>query len=191
MTKYIISLLIVLLLAWSGCGYNSLVKLDEGVGGQWANVESAYQRRADLIPNLVETVKGYADFEKSTLVAVTEARASATQMKLDPKDLTPENIAKFEAVQNSLGQAMSRLLVSMERYPELKANANFMDLQSQLEGTENRINTERNRFNEVTRDYNSKRRSFPTVLTAGLLGFKDKSYFKGVEGSDKAPAVKF
>lgn len=191
MTKYIIPLIIVLLLAWSGCGYNSLVKLDEGVGGQWANVESAYQRRADLIPNLVETVKGYADFEKSTLLAVTEARASATQMKLDPKDLTPENIAKFESVQNSLGQAMSRLLVSMERYPELKANANFMDLQSQLEGTENRINTERNRFNEVTRDYNSKRRSFPTILTAGLLGFKDKAYFKSAEGSDKAPAVKF
>ena len=191
MKKYIIPIIIVGLLLWSGCGYNNLVTLDEGVSGQWANVESAYQRRADLIPNLVETVKGYADFEKSTLLAVTEARASATQMKLDPKDLTPENIAKFESVQNSLGQAMSRLLVSMERYPELKANANFMDLQSQLEGTENRINTERNRFNEVTKDYNSKRRSFPTVLTAGLLGFKDKAYFKSVEGSEKAPAVKF
>ena len=191
MTKYLLPLLILVILLWSGCGYNNLVKLDESVTGQWANVESAYQRRADLIPNLVETVKGYADFEKSTLQAVTEARASATQMKLDPKDLTPENMAKFEQVQNSLGQAMSRLLVSMERYPELKANANFMELQSQLEGTENRINTERNRFNETTQTYNSTRRAFPTVLTAGLLGFKEKAYFKGQEGSEKAPQVKF
>ena len=175
----------------SSCGYNSMVQKREAVNAQWANVESAYQRRADLIPNLVSTVKGAANFEQSTLTAVVEARANATSIKIDPKDLTEENIAKFQAAQDALKGSLSRLLATVENYPELKATQNFQELQAQLEGTENRINTERNRFNETAQDYNSYIQSFPQLLIAKMFGFTAKGYFHADAGSEKAPAVKF
>ncbi|MFM8318835.1 MAG: LemA family protein, partial [Bacteroidota bacterium] len=162
----------------SSCGYNTMVTLDEEVSGQWANVEAAYQRRADLIPNLVNTVKGYADFEKSTLMAVTEARSKATSMQIDPSKLDEKTLAQFEQNQNALKGALSRLLVVMEKYPDLKANQNFLELQSQLEGTENRINVERRRFNELVQSYNGTLRRFPNNLTAGMFGFETRAYFK-------------
>jgi LemA protein len=149
--------------------YNSMVELSEPVGAQWGKVQSAYQRRADLIPNLVNTVKGYAEFEKSTLTAVTEARAKATGVTFEASDLSPENIKKFQAAQDQLSGALSRLLVSMERYPDLKANENFIELQAQLEGTENRINVERNRYNDLVKEYNVYIRLFPNNLVAGLF----------------------
>jgi LemA protein len=175
----------------SSCGYNSMVQKREAVSGQWANVESAYQRRADLVPNLVSTVKGAANFEQSTLTAVVEARANATSIKIDPKDLTEENIAKFQAAQDALKGSLSRLLATVENYPELKATQNFQELQAQLEGTENRINTERNRFNEAAQDYNSYIQSFPQLFIAKMFGFTPKGYFHAESGSEKAPAVKF
>jgi len=178
-------------LSLSSCGYNTMVTLDEEVSGQWANVEAAYQRRADLIPNLVNTVKGYADFEKSTLMAVTEARTKATSMQIDPSKLDEKTLAQFEQNQNALKGALSRLLVVMEKYPDLKANQNFLELQSQLEGTENRINVERRRFNELVQTYNGTLRRFPNNLTAGIFGFKPRAYFKSESGSEKAPQVQF
>jgi len=178
-------------LTLSSCGYNNMVTLDEEVSGQWANVEAAYQRRADLIPNLVNTVKGYADFEKSTLMAVTEARSKATSMQIDPSKLDEKTLAQFEQNQNALKGALSRLLVVMEKYPDLKANQNFLELQSQLEGTENRINVERRRFNELVQTYNGTLRRFPNNLTAGMFGFKTRAYFKSESGSEKAPQVQF
>jgi LemA protein len=172
--------------------YNKLNASDQAVSGAWAQVENVYQRRADLIPNLVETVKGAASFEKETLTAVIQARASATQVKLDPISIKdPASFEKFQKAQDALSSSLSRLLVSVEKYPELKANQNFRDLQVQLEGTENRISVERGRFNEVTQSYNTLRKSFPTVIVANFAGFKERPYFKGVEGSDKPPAVKF
>jgi LemA protein len=175
----------------SSCGYNSMVSKQEACEGQWANVENAYQRRADLVPNLVNTVKGAANFEQETLTKVIEARASATSMKIDPANLTPENIAKFEEAQNQLSGALSRLLVSVERYPELKAVQNFSELQSQLEGTENRIAVERKKFNDIVMDYNAYIRKFPQVIYSGLFGFEKKGYFKAATGADKAPEVQF
>ncbi|SEM29649.1 LemA protein [bacterium A37T11] len=175
----------------SSCSYNTLVKLDENVKSSWAQVENAYQRRADLIPNLVNTVKGAADFEKGTLTAVIEARAKATSTTIDPSNLTPEAIEKFQASQDGLSQSLSKLMVVVEKYPDLKANQNFRDLQVQLEGTENRISTERRAFNEATQEFNAKLRSFPTNITAGWFGFKEKGYFKAAAGSDKAPTVAF
>lgn len=175
----------------SSCSYNNLVSKEEAVTSQWAQVENAYQRRADLIPNLVNTVKGYADFEKETLTKVIEARAKATQVNLNVDDLTPENIAKFEQAQAGLSSALSRLLVVAEQYPNLKANQNFLELQAQLEGTENRISVERNKFNTSVQDYNTLVRKFPSNLTAMMFGFKPKAYFQSREGSDKAPEVKF
>ncbi|MGZ5243514.1 MAG: LemA family protein [Bacteroidia bacterium] len=175
----------------SSCGYNSMVNKEEAVTSQWAQVENVYQRRADLIPNLVKTVEGAANFEKSTLTDVIEARASATQTKIDPSNLTPENIARFEQSQNNLSGALSRLLVTVEAYPNLKANQNFLELSSQLEGTENRIAVERNKFNTVVQDYNSYIRRFPNNLFAGLFGFEKKGYFQSAPGSDKAPKVDF
>ena len=154
-------------------------------------MENAYQRRSDLIPNLVNTVKGYADFEKSTLQAVTEARSKATSVQVDASKLTPETIAEYEKAQEGLKGSLSRLLVSMEAYPELKANQNFLELQSQLEGTENRIAVERNKFNEAVNEYNSYIRKFPNNITASMFSFDAKPYFKSKEGSDKAPEVKF
>lgn len=181
-------LLIVLL---GGCRYNSMNKSRLEVDNAWADVQSAYQRRADLIPNLVNTVKGAADFEKSTLTQVIEARAKATSVQVNADDLTPEKLQQFQQAQGELGQALGRLLVSVERYPELKANQNFLALQDQLEGTENRINVERRNFNEKVKDYNYMVTSFPNNLMAGMFGFKEKAMFEADKGADKAPEVQF
>jgi LemA protein len=172
--------------------YNRLNAADQGVSAGWAQVENVYQRRADLIPNLVETVKGAANFEKDTLTQVIQARASASQVKLDANSIKdPAAFEKFQKAQDQLGSALGRLLVTVEKYPELKANQNYLNLQTQLEGTENRISVERGRFNDLTQAYNTLRRSFPTVIVANFAGFKDRPYFKAAEGSDKPPAVKF
>ncbi len=171
--------------------YNNMVSKEEDVKSQWAQVENSYQRRSDLIPNLVSTVKGYAEFEKSTLTEVIQARASATSMKIDANNLSPENIAKFQQAQDGLSGALSRLLVSVEKYPDLKANQNFLELQSQLEGTENRIAVERGRFNDMVQAYNKYVRSFPNNIFAGMFGFAQKGYFQSVAGAEKAPEVKF
>jgi LemA protein len=178
-------------LSLSSCGYNSMVTLDEQVQSQWAQVQNVYQRRADLVPNLVNTVKGAANFEQETLTKVIEARAKATAVTVDPSKLSPESIQKFQAAQGELSQSLSRLLVSVERYPELKANQNFLELQSQLEGTENRITVERQKFNEVTQEYNAKIRTFPNNLTANMFGFEKKGYFQADAGAEKAPKVQF
>jgi LemA protein len=186
------SLLVVTVLA-AGCGYNSLVGADENVKAAWANVENVYQRRADLIPNLVATVKGSAQHEEKVLADVTAARASATQVKLSVDDLNdPEKVKKFEEAQGQLSGALGRLLAVSENYPDLKANANFRDLQSQLEGTENRIAVERRKYNEAVQAYNVKTREFPTVMAAKIWGFKPKEPFKATTaGAEKAPEVKF
>jgi LemA protein len=168
-----------------------MVKLDEKVSSQWAQVENVYQRRADLIPNLVNTVKGYANFEKDVLTAVTEARSKATSVNVDASKLSPEAIQQFQQAQGQLSSSLSKLLVVVEKYPDLKANQNFLELQAQLEGTENRITVERARFNEVTQEYNSTIRSFPNNLTAGMFGFSKKGYFEAEKGAEKAPEVKF
>lgn len=186
-----IFVLAFVILSFSSCGYNSMVSLDEGVGSQWAQVENAYQRRADLIPNLVNTVKGAANFEKETLTSVINARSRATSINVDPSNLTPEALQKFQQAQDGLSSALSRLLVSVEKYPELKANRNFLELQSQLEGTENRISVERKKFNDAVRQYNTTVRSFPSNLTATLFGFGKKGYFESDAGAEKAPTVEF
>jgi LemA protein len=176
----------------SGCGYNTLVELDEGVNQAWAQVENQYQRRADLIPNLVSTVQGYADFEKGVLTEVTELRSKVGQVKITAEDLTDEEkFKKFQDAQDQLSGALSRLLVVAENYPQLKANENFLQLQSQLEGTENRISVERKKFNDAVQNYNTTVRRFPTVITAKIFGYKEKQYFKSAPGTDKAPDVKF
>lgn len=192
--KYLPLILIglVVVLVFSMCGaYNGAVGKEENVKKAWSQVENQYQRRADLIPNLVNTVKGYANFEQQTLNAVVSARASATQMKIDPNDLTPENIQRFEQAQQGLSGALGRLLMVTENYPDLKANQNFLDLQKQLEGTENRISVERKNFNEAVNSYNSSIRRFPTNLLVGMFGFSPKGYFQAAAGSDRAPEVKF
>jgi len=171
--------------------YNNLVEKEEAVTKQWAQVENSYQRRADLIPNLVNTVKGYADFEKSTLEAVINARSKATGITVDPTNLTPDKIQQFQQAQDQLSGALSRLLVTVEKYPELKANQNFLELQSQLEGTENRISVERGKFNEMVEAFNVYLRKFPTNIIAGMFGFEKKGYFQAAAGSEKAPEVKF
>ena len=189
-----IAIVLVILLAigsWLQGSYNRIIDLDENVSEKWAMVESQYQRRLDLIPNLVNTVKGYADFEQETLTKVIEARAGATQVKIDPSNITPEQLQQFQASQNQLSGALSRLLLVVERYPDLKANKNFLELQAQLEGTENRITVARNDFNAAARQYNSHIRKFPTTLIAGMFGFDRKAYFEGEEGSEKAPKVEF
>ena len=191
MKKFIWIGLLGIIVIWAFTGYNGLVSAEEKVEGQWANVETAYQRRADLIPNLVETVKGYADFERGVLVDVVEARSKATSIQLDADNLTPEQLQQFEAAQGQLSGALSRLLVTIERYPDLKANQNFLALQSQLEGTENRIQTERNRFNEMARNYNTTIRKAPRNILANLFGFERKAYFESTEGADVAPDVSF
>jgi len=168
-----------------------MVEKDEQIAQQWAQVENQYQRRSDLIPNLVNTVKGYADFEKSTLTAVVEARAKATSVQVNANDLNPESIKKFQTAQGELTGALSRLLVSVERYPDLKANQSFLELQAQLEGTENRISTERKRFNDAVGDYNSYIRKFPRNLYASAFDFEKKGYFEADKGSEKAPSVNF
>jgi LemA protein len=191
----VVLVLAAVLIFSAGTGtYNSLVKLDQGVRAQWAQVENVYQRRADLVPNLVETVKGAANFEKSTYTAVTEARAKVGQMKIDESVVSnPEALAKFQQAQDELGGAIARLLVAVEAYPDLKATQNFRDLQTQIEGTENRITVERQRFNEASQAFNTKRQSFPTVLIAGIFGsrFSEKAYFKALAGAETAPKVQF
>ena len=171
--------------------YNNLVGLGQGVDAQWAQVENQYQRRADLIPNLVSTVQGSADFEKSTLEQVVQARASVGQVNLGNLPNDPAAFARFQQAQDALSSALSRLMVVVERYPELKANQNFRDLQVALEGTENRIAVERNRYNEKAQEYNTARLRFPTVLVARLMGFGEKAYFKAAAGADQAPSVDF
>jgi len=192
MKKWIIILLVIIGLgSLSGCSYNTLVNLDENVNQSWANVETAYQRRADLIPNLVKTVEGAADFERSTLEAVINARAKATSIQIDPSNVTPEQFAQFQEAQSEVSSALSRLLVTVERYPELKTNQNFLKLQDELASTENQILTARTRFNEAVQGYNGKVRRFPSNITAKLFGFDQKPYFEAKEGAENAPEVEF
>ncbi len=188
----IVIVAIVLIIGGCGCGgYNGLVKQDEVVKNAWANVQSDYQRRADLIPNLVNTVKGEANFEQTTLQNVINARASATQIKVDANDLTPEKLQQFQQAQGQLSAALGRLLAVSENYPTLRANDAFRGLQTQLEGTENRIKVSRNDYNAAVQDYNVKVRSFPMNVFAGMFGFKPKAGFQADAGSEKAPEVKF
>ena len=192
-TIILISVVAVLVLAflWGMSGYNGLVSSQENVNSQWANVESQYQRRSDLIPNLVATVKGYATHESSTLEGVVAARAKATQVTIDPAKLTPEKLQEYQAAQGQVSSALGKLLMITENYPDLKANQNFLELQAQLEGTENRISVERTRFNETAQSYNKSIRSFPTNILAGMFGFAKKPYFEAEKGSESAPKVKF
>lgn len=184
-------LVVVAAMSLSSCSYNSMVKSDENVKGKWGEVQTQYQRRSDLIPNLVSTVKGEANFEKSTLTEVTEARAKATSIQVDPTKLTPETIQKYQEAQGQLSTALGRLLVASENYPTLRANDAFRGLQVQLEGTENRISVARRDFNVAVQDYNSKIRSFPANITAKMFGFSEKGYFQSEAGADKAPKVAF
>ena len=190
------SVIIVLIVAaivvvWGITGYNGLVSMDEGVQTKWADVETQYQRRADLIPNLVNTVKGYAAHESETLQAVVEARAKATSVNIDPTNMSAEQIANFQKAQDGVSSALGRLLVTVEKYPDLKANENFKELQTQLEGTENRISVARRDYNEAARKYNTTLRSFPKNILAGMFGFEKKAYFEAQEGSEQAPTVQF
>lgn len=188
----IVIALIVLVFGGCGCGrYNSMVSQDENVTAKWNNVQSDYQRRADLIPSLVNTVKGAANFEQETLTQVIEARSKATSVNINAGDLTPENMQQFQAAQGELNGALSRLLVSVERYPELKANQNFMDLQKQLEGTENRIKVSRNDFNAAVQQYNNTVRQFPNNIFAGMFGFERRTGFTADAGAESAPEVQF
>ena len=182
---------IVMALSLSSCNYNSLVEKEEAVESAWSQVENVYQRRADLIPNLVNTVKGYASHEQATLQSVVDARAKATQITVNANDLTEDNLKKFQAAQGELQQALGKLLSITENYPDLKANENFRDLQAQLEGTENRITVERQKFNAAVKDYNTSIRKFPTNIYAGWFGFEKKAYFEAQAGAEKAPEVKF
>lgn len=188
----IIILVIVAAVAiWAISAYNSMVKMEEGVESAWAQVENVYQRRADLIPNLVATVKGYAAHESETLESVIAARSKATQITVDPQDLSAEALKKYQAAQGELGAALGKLLAITENYPDLKANQNFLELQSQLEGTENRITVERQKFNNIAKEYNTGIRKFPKNILAGMFGFERKAYFEANEGADKAPVVEF
>ncbi|MBO4817721.1 MAG: LemA family protein [Bacteroidales bacterium] len=190
-TIAVIAVIAVALFGWVKGAYNGLVKGEEGVEAAWAQVENVYQRRADLIPNLVATVKGYAAHESETLQAVIDARAKATGITVDASNLSEEALAKFQSAQGELTQALGRLIAVSESYPDLKANQNFLELQSQLEGTENRITVERNKFNETAQGYNTNLRSFPTNIIAGLFNFEKKGYFKAAEGAETAPKVEF
>lgn len=188
-------IIVILIVLIGGCSikstYNNLVSYNQDVKSKWGQVENQYQRRMDLIPNLVNTVKGAANFEKSTLTQVIQARASATQIKVDPNDLTPQKIQQFQAAQGQLSQALGRLMVVSERYPQLTATQNFRDLQAQLEGTENRIAVARMDFNNAVQTYNTAIKRFPAVLYAGLFGFKEKGFFQSQPGAEKAPTVNF
>ena len=188
----IIVLVIVAVVAiWGITGYNGLVKADEALNTAWSNVENQYQRRADLIPNLVNTVKGYAEHEKETLDAVVAARTRATQVTVDAENLTPEKLQEYQKIQNEVGAALGRLLAVAEAYPDLKANTNFLELQAQLEGTENRISVERRNFNEVAKKYNTSIRTFPRNMLAGMFGFEKRPYFEAQEGAENVPVVQF
>ena len=175
----------------TSCNYNALVTSEEEVNAAWGQVENVYQRRADLIPQLVNTVKGAANFEKSTFEVVTQARAAAASVKIDPSNMSAEDLAKFQEAQDQVGSSLNRLLVTVENYPELKANQNFVELQAQLEGTENRIAVERKKYNEVAQKYNTDRRQFPRILFAKLYGFKERPYFEAAAGAEQAPTVEF
>ncbi len=190
-TLIIIVIIFVSLFSWVKGTYNTMVTQDESVKTAWSQVENQYQRRMDLIPNLVNTVKGYATHEKETLEGVISARSEATKTTIDPSNLDEASLQRFQAAQGELSSALSRLMVVIERYPELKANQNFSELQAQLEGTENRITVERKRFNEVAQAYNTYIRSFPNNLLAGMFGFQTKAYFTAEPGSEKAPKVEF
>lgn len=187
----VIAAVILIIFLWFKSSYNGLVVLDENVKGKWANVESQYQRRADLIPNLVNTVKGYADFEKSTLTQVMEARANATKITISPEKLDENSIQKFQNAQNQVSSALGRLMAVAENYPNLKANQNFSDLQQQLESTENRITVERMKFNDAVKIYNQTIRKFPQMIFASMFGFEKAAYFEADKGAEKAPEVKF
>jgi LemA protein len=186
----IVAVLAVIFL-WGTSGYNSLVTSREDVNSQWANVESQYQRRSDLIPNLVSTVKGYATHESSTLEGVVAARAKATQVTIDPKNLTPQKLQEYQAAQGQVSSALGKLLMITENYPDLKANQNFLELQAQLEGTENRISVERNRYNEIAKSYDISIKRLPKSILASICGFTEKPYFESEKGAEKAPSVKF
>jgi len=186
-----LGLIVLGIIMWGTKAYNNMISLQEGVTSQWGNVETQYQRRADLIPNFVNTVKGAAAFEQETLTRVIEARAKATQVTLDPTNMTAENMQQFQAAQGELSSALSRLMVVVEKYPELKATQNFRDLQIALEGTENRISTERRKFNETAQTFNIFIRRFPQNIIAGMFGFTARPYFESMEGAGKAPEVKF
>ena len=190
-TLWIIIAVVLVLFFWVRGVYNSMVTQDESVKTAWSQVENQYQRRLDLIPNLVNTVKGYASHERATLEGVINARANATKTTIDPTNLNEETMKQFQAAQGELSSALSRLVVVVERYPDLKANQNFMELQAQLGGTENRISVERKRFNEVAQNYNTNIRSFPTNILAGMFGFQPKAYFAAESGAEKAPTVEF
>jgi LemA protein len=187
----IVVLVVLGVVSWGTKIYNQMVTLQEGVTSQWGNVETQYQRRADLIPNFVNTVKGAANFEQETLTKVIEARAKATQVTIDPTKMTAENMQQFQAAQGELSSALSRLMVVVEQYPELKATQNYRDLQVELEGTENRISVERRKFNETARVMNTYIKRFPQNIIAGMFGFTAKPYFESMEGAEKAPEVKF
>ncbi len=196
LSKGIITLLVilgafVLLFFWAMGGYNKMVSQEEGVTSAWSQVENVYQRRADLIPNLVATVKGYAAHEQETLEGVVNARAKATQTTIDPTNMTQASLDKFQAAQGELSSALSRLMVVVEKYPDLKANQNFLELQAQLEGTENRITVERQKYNDIAKSYNTLIRQFPKNVIAGLFGFERKVYFEAKEGAENAPKVEF
>ena len=189
----VLAIIVLIIVAIAGGSYNRLVKLGQGVDKQWADVQSVYQRRADLIPNLVKTVEGAANFEKSTLTEIAEARASVGKLTISPSQApqTAAQLEEFQKAQGQLSSALSRLMSITENYPDLKANANFRDLQAQLEGTENRISVERGNFNTAVQGYNTAVKSFPAVFYAGMMGFKEKPYFAAAAGSEKAPAVQF
>ena len=193
MKKSVIILIAVVavIIIWAISAYNGLVSMDENVSSQWANVETQYQRRADLITNLVNTVKGYASHEKETLEGVVEARSKATQIKVDANDLTPEKLAEYQKAQGAVTSALGKLLAITENYPDLKANQNFLELQAQLEGTENRINVARKNFNDAAQAYNTSIRRFPKSIFASVFGFEKRTYFEAAEGTEKAPEVKF
>ena len=190
-TLLIVLGVIAVVVVWAVSAYNGLVSKQEGVSEAWANVETVYQRRADLIPNLVNTVKGYAAHESSTLEQVTQARANATSLTIDPETATPEQMASWLEAQNEVGSALGRLIAIAESYPDLKANTNFLDLQKQLEGTENRISTERRKYNEKVREFNVAIRKFPKSLIASMFGFEKLSPFEAQEGAEVAPVVSF
>lgn len=187
----IIIAVVAVIVIWAVSMYNGLVTMDETVNSQWANVETQYQRRADLIPNLVNTVKGYATHEQETLEGVVEARSKATQMKVSADDLTPEKLAEFQKAQGAVTSALGKLLAITENYPDLKANQNFLELQAQLEGTENRINVARTNFNNAAQAYNTAIRRFPKSLFAAMFGFDKHAYFEAAEGTETAPTVSF
>jgi LemA protein len=187
----VVVLVILLLFSWGSRSYNNLVTKSQVVEQQWAQVENVYQRRSDLIPNLVNTVKGVANFEQKTLTAVIEARAKATSVQINPKNLDEASLQRFQSAQDNVSSSLARLMVVVENYPQLKAPQNFSELQAQLEGTENRITVERMKFNEVVQDYNIQVKRFPTNIFASMFGFSQKAYFKAVQGAEKAPQVQF